>query len=395
MEEIERHKTTLVFCNTRSLAELTFQALWRVGGPGAADRHPPWRPGRRGAAQGGGGGRDRQAARPGLHRQPRPRRRLGRRRPRRTDGGAEGRFAAGPAHRRANHRLDEPSEAILVPGNRFEYLEARAAFGAIEEGELDAESSARALSTSSPSTSWRSPARARSARRSCSARCAARRLMPASTPRPSAASSASSRAAAMSLRAYDRFKRLTRDADPGSASGASGNWRVSHPRFISSTHERRHHRRHLCSTCASATDASSARSRTCSPSTLSVGDTFFFAGLALEIERMDSLEIVVRATHKSARIPTYVGTRMAMTTHLADRVPRLSRRPRPVAALSRRRARMARGAGLSLGLPSPTSCWSRPSSTDMPLHGDLQLRSWNAHQSLGMLVTRRMEATPA
>ena len=28
---------------------------------------------------------------------------------------------------RANHRLDEPSQAILVPGNRFEVLECRAA----------------------------------------------------------------------------------------------------------------------------------------------------------------------------------------------------------------------------------------------------------------------------
>src|SRR3546814_3418800 len=28
---------------------------------------------------------------------------------------------------RANHRLDEPSRGRIVPGNRFEYLEARAA----------------------------------------------------------------------------------------------------------------------------------------------------------------------------------------------------------------------------------------------------------------------------
>ncbi|MCH3756033.1 hypothetical protein LZC13_10485, partial [Campylobacter coli] len=40
---------------------------------------------------------------------------------------------------RANHRLDESSEAILVPGNRFEYLEARAALDAVEEGALDAD----------------------------------------------------------------------------------------------------------------------------------------------------------------------------------------------------------------------------------------------------------------
>src|SRR5206468_3605007 len=40
---------------------------------------------------------------------------------------------------RANHRLDEPSRGIIVPGNRFEYLEARAALDAIDDGELDPE----------------------------------------------------------------------------------------------------------------------------------------------------------------------------------------------------------------------------------------------------------------
>ena len=38
---------------------------------------------------------------------------------------------------RANHRLDEASQALLVPGNRFEYLEARAALDAVEARELD------------------------------------------------------------------------------------------------------------------------------------------------------------------------------------------------------------------------------------------------------------------
>ena len=32
---------------------------------------------------------------------------------------------------RANHRLDEPSKGMIVPGNRFEYLEAQAALDAI------------------------------------------------------------------------------------------------------------------------------------------------------------------------------------------------------------------------------------------------------------------------
>ena len=38
---------------------------------------------------------------------------------------------------RSNHRFDEPSRALLVPGNRFEYLECQAACDAIAEDTLD------------------------------------------------------------------------------------------------------------------------------------------------------------------------------------------------------------------------------------------------------------------
>jgi ATP-dependent Lhr-like helicase len=40
---------------------------------------------------------------------------------------------------RSNHRLDEPSRALLAPSNRFEVLECRAAKDAVEAGELDGE----------------------------------------------------------------------------------------------------------------------------------------------------------------------------------------------------------------------------------------------------------------
>ncbi|MGE6698185.1 ligase-associated DNA damage response DEXH box helicase [Hyphomonas sp. NPDC076900] len=40
---------------------------------------------------------------------------------------------------RSNHRMDEASEAILVPTNRFEVLECRAAEAAVEAGEIDGE----------------------------------------------------------------------------------------------------------------------------------------------------------------------------------------------------------------------------------------------------------------
>ncbi len=44
---------------------------------------------------------------------------------------------------RSNHRLDVPSRALLVPANRFEALECRAALAAIEEGKLDGDAPGR------------------------------------------------------------------------------------------------------------------------------------------------------------------------------------------------------------------------------------------------------------
>src|SRR3546814_11115282 len=56
--------------------------------------------------------------------------------------------------------------------------------------------------------------------------------------------------------------------------------------------------------------------------TLSPGDRFFFSGLSLEVVRLDTTDLIVRASAKSARIPNWGGTRMAMSTNLARRVRR-------------------------------------------------------------------------
>ena len=139
MREIERHKTTLVFCNTRSLAELIFQDLWALN-----DQNLPIGihhgslsiEARRKVEAAVASGRLRGlVCTASLD--------LG------VDwgnvdlvvqmGAPKGSSRLLQRIGRANHRLDEPSEAILVPGNRFEYLEARAALDAIEGGELDPE----------------------------------------------------------------------------------------------------------------------------------------------------------------------------------------------------------------------------------------------------------------
>ncbi|HWT13315.1 MAG TPA: DEAD/DEAH box helicase, partial [Allosphingosinicella sp.] len=139
MHEIERHKTTLVFCNTRGLAELIFQDLWAVNEqtlPIGIHHGSLAVEARRKVEAAIASGRLRAlVCTASLD--------LG------VDwgdvdlvvqmGAPKGSSRLLQRIGRANHRLDEPSEAILVPGNRFEYLEARAALDAIEERELDQE----------------------------------------------------------------------------------------------------------------------------------------------------------------------------------------------------------------------------------------------------------------
>src|SRR3546814_2458692 len=57
-------------------------------------------------------------------------------------------------------------------------------------------------------------------------------------------------------------------------------------------------------------------------STLTPGDTFAFAGLSLEVEAIRDTDLIVRATTRPARIPSYMGARLAISTRLADRVRR-------------------------------------------------------------------------
>jgi ATP-dependent Lhr-like helicase len=286
---------------------------------------------------------------------------------------------------RANHRLDEPSEAILVPGNRFEYLEARAALDAIETGELD------------PDT-FRPGALDVLAQHIMAAACAApfREADMLDEVRSAAPYAALSEelfgqvlsyieSGGYSLRAYDRFKRLTKEGDV---------WRVSHPRFI-----QQHRMNAGIIVDAPLLDVKFKNGRKLGTveeyfaSTLSTGDTFYFAGITLEVERIDGTDLFVRATSKPARIPTYVGARMAMTTNLADRVR----------AFLHDREQWSR-------FPDDVRDWLQVQDQRSTLPAPDQLlvetfphehrhymvlysfEGWNAHQSLGMLLTRRMES---
>ena len=385
MAEIETHRTSIVFCNTRSLAELIFQDLWKANAmqlPIGIHHGSLEKEARRKVENAMADGRLRAlVATASLD--------LG------VDwgdvdcviqmGAPKGSSRLLQRIGRSNHRLDQASEAILVPGNRFEYLEARAALDAVEAGELDADV-------------FRMGALDVLAQHVMTCACAApfdeaemldelRGALPYSalTGELFARVLGFIRDGGYSLRAYDRFKRLTQDRD--------GTWRVSHPKFVAQ------HRLNAgiiveatMLTVRFRNGRALGKVEEGFAATLSHGDTFFFAGLSLEVEKIDTEDLVVRATSRPARIPTYGGSRMPLSTNLADRVRRFLDTPaewhrfpddvREWLEIQQRRST----------LPHPdqllVETFPREGRHYMVAYS---FEGWNAHQSLGMLVTKRME----
>jgi len=137
LEAIKRAKTSLVFVNTRANAERTFQELWRLNADNLpiALHHGSLAPAQRRKVESAmTKGKLRAVVCTSTLD-------LG------IDWGAVDNVicigapkgAARLVQRigRANHRLDEPSQALLVPSNRFEVLECEAARDAVMAGELD------------------------------------------------------------------------------------------------------------------------------------------------------------------------------------------------------------------------------------------------------------------
>ena len=386
MELIERHRTTLVFCNTRGLAELTFQKLWAEND---------------------------QALPIGIHHgslSVEARRRV------------ESAMAAGKLRGlvctasldlgidwgdidlvvqmgapkgssrllqrigRANHRLDEPSKGIITPGNRFEYLEARAALDAIDDGELDPET-------------FRPGALDVLAQHILAIACAGPfeegqllREIRSAAPYAGLKDDIFQEilgfiaTGGYALKAYDKFRRLVPEGD--------GIWRITRPAVAA-----QHRLNAGVIVEQPLMDVRFRGGRKLGTveegfaSTLVPGDHFFFAGLSLEVERIKDGEITVHASKKSARIVTYGGQRMSMSTHLANRVRRMladrndwHRFPDDVREwLEVQEYRST--------IPEPEQLLVETFQHEK-LHYMVaySFEGWNAHQSLGMLLTKRMEA---
>ena len=385
MDLIERHKTTLVFCNTRSLAELIFQDLWAVNDkalPIGIHHGSLAQEARRKVEAAMAAGKLRGlVATASLD--------LG------IDwgdvdlvvqmGAPKGSSRLLQRIGRANHRLDEPSEGTVVPGNRFEYLEARAALDAIDDGELDPEN-------------FRPGALDVLAQHILAVACAApfeeRELLAeirSSAPYAGLKDETFTEVlnfiatGGYALKAYDRFRRLVPEGD--------GKWRIARPQIAAQ------HR--LNAGVIVEQPLLTVRFRNGRKlgtieegyaSTLAPGDHFYFSGLSLEVEQFKDTDVIVRASSKQARIVTYGGQRMSMSTHLANRVRHMladrndwHRFPDDVREWLEVQDRRS-------VIPDPQQLLVETFEHEK-LHYMVaySFEGWNAHQSLGMLITRRME----
>jgi ATP-dependent Lhr-like helicase len=286
---------------------------------------------------------------------------------------------------RAGHRLDTPSRAVLVPGNRFEFLEAMAAKDAVDEGQRDGEEfraggldvlaqHVMACACAGPFHEDELLAEIRSS------------LAYAWLGREQFARVLSFvENGGYALKAYDRFKRIVR--------GKDGVWRLAHP------NQAQRHRMNagiivdsemLTVRFRNGRQLGKVEERFAAQ--LATGDTFFFAGMSLEVESVKDMDVIVRAAKKSATIPSYGGLRLPLTTHLATRV----------------QAMLADRAGWGR-FPDDVREWLEVQDyrSRLPAPGELLVETfpyggkhyaayytfegWNANQSLGMLITRRME----
>ena len=291
---------------------------------------------------------------------------------------------------RANHRMDEASEAVVVPGNRFEYLESLAARDAVAAHELDVDA-------------FRPGGVDVLAQHIMACACAApfapddlyaevRTSAPyAGLPRAEFDRTiAFIESGGYALKAYERYKRLML--------GPDGLYRVSHPRMATQ------HRLNAGTIVEAAalnvvfgkgrgrSGRSFGRVEEWFASQLRIGDSFMFAGQVLEVTAFDGPDMFVRMGKGDPRVPTYVGGRMPLSTNLARRVRGLFNSPERWAEM-----------------PADVHEWLDYQRLRSVLPGmdDLLVETFpdggrhymvaygfegrNAHQTLGMLLTQRME----
>ncbi|MFH0300933.1 ligase-associated DNA damage response DEXH box helicase [Bradyrhizobium sp. 31Argb] len=400
-ELIKQNKTTLVFVNTRSQAEMLFQDLWRMNDDGLAIalHHGSLDVAQRRKVEDAmAAGRLRGVVcTSSLD--------LG------VDwgdvdlviniGAPKGSSRLMQRIGRANHRFDEASRAVLVPANRFEVLECRVAIDAIAENAQD-------------TPPLRSGALDVLAQHVLGCACGEPFLADelyeeVLTSAPYASLTRADfddivdfvATGGYALKTYERFARIKQDKQ--------GRWRVANPRVrqsyrlnVGTIVEETMLKVRLVRSRAGGTGSTGALGRggrvlgeieEVFIEGLVPGDTFVFGGEVVRYEALVEDQVYVsRANDKDAKVPSYMGGKFPLSTYLAERVRKL---------LDDRRAWNA--------LPDQVHEWLslQKDFSRVPAVRELLVETFPrgnkhylvcypfegrlAHQTLGMLLTRRME----
>lgn len=293
---------------------------------------------------------------------------------------------------RANHRLDEVSKAILVPANRFEVLECEAAIAGVAAGALDGDS---------PGPGGLDVLAQHILGMACAGGFLPDRLYgEVITAAPYADLSRRDfddvvrfvEDGGYALAAYERYRKLFRDAE-GFVTTANTRVVRQFRMNIGTIVEAPTLKIRMLGKSRSGFGTNLGEVEEYFVNMLTPGDTFMFAGRILQFLRLrETVVEVCEGRGKEPKVPAYVGARMPMTTNLADRVRAMLHDPTSWAGfpkdvqewLGLQQARSA--------LPGPdgvlVETFPRGGRWYMVVYA---FEGRNAHQSLGMLLTKRLE----
>ena len=297
---------------------------------------------------------------------------------------------------RANHRMDEPSKGVLIPANRFEVLECRAALDAVAENAQDTPAARigalDVLAQHVLGCACGAPFRSDEL------------FAEVTTAAPYAALTRADFDAVVdfvatggyALKAYERFARIRL--------GKDGLWRITHPNVaqryrlnVGTIVEADMLKVRLVRSRASKVIPRGGRMlgqvEEYFVETMVPGDTFVFAGEILKYEAIVEDDVYVsRATAEDPKVPAYEGGKFPLSTYLAARVRGIIARPQEWR-----------------GLPPQVREWLEIQQwrSQMPGQHELLVETFPrankyylvcypfegrlAHQTLGMLLTRRLE----
>jgi ATP-dependent helicase Lhr and Lhr-like helicase len=297
---------------------------------------------------------------------------------------------------RANHRMDEPSKGVLIPANRFEVLECRAALDAIAENAQD-------------TPPLRTGALDVLAQHVLGCACgeaffADELYAEVTSAAPYRALSRADFDAVLdfvatggyALKAYERFARIRE--------GKDGRWRVANPNVaqryrlnVGTIVEADMLRVRLVRSRVSKVIPRGGRLlgqvEEYFVETMVPGDTFVFSGEILKYEALVNEEVYVsRATSDAPKVPAYEGGKFPLSTYLAERVRGILSHPQTWRALPAQVREWLEIQEWRSQLPGQrellVETFPRANKFYLvcyPFEGRL------AHQTLGMLLTRRLE----